>query len=327
MKVAWFDAEDWEKEYVEDRAGDLEIEFYEESLTEENVEKAEGCDAVSVFVDSRVNENVIEEFDGFLVACRSTGYDHVATRKAKKEGVQICNVPEYGDNTVAEHTFGLILALSRKIYSAIRKVEEGEFNHEGLRGFDLEGKKLGVIGTGSIGQHVIKIANGFGMHVIASDPQPDYQAAEELGFMYVSKDDLLEQADIVTLHCPLVEATKHILGEEDFKRMDETLLVNTARGGLVDTEALIDALENDSVKAAGLDVLEEECYIDDDISYLSEMEEECDPEIILEDHILMDRDDVLITPHNAFNSIEALHRIADTTLENLRHQRNVVNGF
>lgn len=327
MKVAWFDAEEWEKDYLEEKDHGLEIDFYNDPVNSYGADKLAEYDALSVFVSSDVDEKVLEDFGGFLVACRSTGFDHVAMDKAKREGVQVCNVPEYGDNTVAEHTFGLILALSRKIYAAIRKVEEGDFNHDGLRGFDLEGKTLGVIGTGSIGKHVIKIAKGFGMDVIASDTQPDHQAADELGFMYVSQEDLIKKSDIITLHCPLVEATRHLLGEEEFEKMDGTLLVNTARGELIDTEALIQALEENKVKATGLDVLEEECYIEDDINYLGELEDKCDPKIILEDHLLIGRDDVLITPHNAFNSIEALQRIADTTIENLNHQTNVVNGF
>ncbi|MFB6216844.1 MAG: NAD(P)-dependent oxidoreductase [Candidatus Aenigmatarchaeota archaeon] len=327
MKVAWFDTEDWEREFLEEKNHDFDIDFFEEPLNPENVEKVEDYDAVSVFVSSNVDEKVIESLDVFMIACRSTGYDHVDIDAAKKKGIRVCNVPDYGANTVAEHSFGLLLALSRKIYSAIRKVNEGKFNHDGLRGFDLKGKKLGVIGTGSIGKHVIRMAKGFEMEVIASDPDPDHVAENNLGFMYVSMDDLLEQADIISLHCPLVDSTRHLLGEEEFDKMDETILINTARGELIDTEALIKALENGSVKAAGLDVLEEECYIEDDIHYLGELKEKCDPQIILEDHILMDRDDVLITPHNAFNSIEALKRIEDTTLDNLRNQSNIVNGF
>ncbi|MFB6147411.1 MAG: NAD(P)-dependent oxidoreductase, partial [Candidatus Nanohaloarchaea archaeon] len=177
-----------------------------------------------------------------------------------------------------------------------------------------------------IGRNVIRIANGFDMHVVAHDPKPDREAAHEQGFMYVELDDLLEQSDIVTLHCPLTDSTEHMLGGEEFDLMEDTLLVNTARGGLIDQEALIKALEDGSVSAAGLDVLEEECYIEDDIRYLDELEDRCDPEVILEDHVLMDRDDVLITPHNAFNSREAMQRIADTTLENIRSSSNVVNS-
>ncbi|MFB6204437.1 MAG: NAD(P)-dependent oxidoreductase [Candidatus Nanohaloarchaea archaeon] len=325
MEVAWFDAEEWEREYLEEKDLSFEIEFFEEPLEPGNVEKAEGFDAVSVFVTSEVDEEVLEQLDANLVACRSTGYDHVDVDTATDLGIAVANVPKYGATTVAEHTIGLMLAISRKIYEAIRKVDSGEFDHEGLRGFDLEGRKLGVIGTGAIGKHVIQIAKGFGMEVIASDPRPDRMAENRLGFMYVSTEDLLRQADIISLHCPLTEATRHMLSSEEFEKMDSTVVINTARGELIDTEALIEALESGNVKAAGLDVLEEECYIEDDIEYLSDLKDECDPEVVLEDHILMDRDDVLVTPHNAFNSEEALQRIEETTLENIRARKNIVN--
>ncbi|MFB6241422.1 MAG: NAD(P)-dependent oxidoreductase [Candidatus Nanosalina sp.] len=325
VKVAWFDTEEWEKKFLSGRAGDLEIEFFEESLTPETVDRAGGFDAVTVFVESQVNSEVLDQLDADYVACRSTGYDHVDLEKAEEEDITVFNVPDYGGTTVAEHAFGLILALSRKIYSAIRKVDEGEFDHQGLRGLDLKGKTLGVIGTGSIGLNAIRIANGFDMHVIASDPYPDHDAAEDLGFMYVSTEDLVEKADIITIHCPLTDETRHLLSEDEFEKMDGTLIVNTARGEVIDTEALIEALENGNVEAAGLDVLEEECYIEDDIEYLGDLEEKCDPQIILEDHILMNRDDVLITPHNAFNSREAMERIEETTLSNLREKKNPVN--
>ncbi|QKQ98325.1 hydroxyacid dehydrogenase [Candidatus Nanohaloarchaea archaeon] len=324
MKVAWFDAEEWEKEYLQYKTSDLDIEFFEESLNADTVEEAEGFDAVAVFVDSTVDEEVLNSLDADLVACRSTGYDHVDLDAAEENRITVCNVPQYGGSTVAEHTFGLILSLSRKIYDAIRKVEEGSFDHEGLRGFDLNGKKLGVIGTGAIGQNVIQIAKGFGMDVIAYDPYGDDKLEEELGFMYVSLEDLLSKSDVVTLHCPLTDSTRHMLSEDEFDLMDGALLVNTARGELVDTEALINALENDSVSAAGLDVLEEECYVEEDIEVMGDLEDECDLELILEDHMLMERSDVLVTPHNAFNSEEAMHRIVDTTLDNLRNRENRV---
>lgn len=325
MKVAWFDTDEWEKEFLEDKAEGMRIEFFEDPLTPETVNKAEGFDAVTVFVDSDVNKEVIEDSSFDYIACRSTGFDHVDLEAAEQNGVDVFNVPRYGGTTVAEHTFGLILTLSRKIYSAIRKVDEGSFDHQGLRGFDLKGKTLGVIGTGTIGQNVIRIANGFDMDIIASDPYPDKEAAGELGFMYVSREDLLDKADIVSIHCPLTEETEHLLSDKEFDLMDDTLLVNTSRGEIIDTEALLKALDNESVKAAGLDVLEEECYFEDDLEYMSDLADQCDPQVIMEDHILLNRDDVLITPHNAFNSQEALERIEETTLRNLRKKENPVN--
>lgn len=324
MKVGWFDTEKWEKKYLNEKDLDFDIDFYEEALSEEKIGKASEYDVVSVFVNSEVDREFLEGFDGRMIACRSTGYDHVDIDYAAKKGIAVCNVPEYGVNTVAEHTFGLILTLSRRIHSAIRKVEEEKFDNKGLRGHDLAGKKLGVIGTGSIGKKVIDMANGFDMNVIASDPYPDKQAANEKGFMYVSREDLIEQADIITLHCPLTDGTEHLLSEDKFEKMDDTILVNTARGKLIDTEALIKALEDGSIRSAGLDVLEEENYMGDDINQLSELDEE-NKELMLEDHVLKERKDVLITPHNAFNSEEAMKRIEDTTIENIRAGKNIVN--
>jgi D-lactate dehydrogenase len=160
---------------------------------------------------------------------------------------------------------------------------------------------------------------------VASDPYPDHEAEEEMPFMYVSQEDLLETADIVTIHCPYTGENKHMLSTEEFQQMEDTVLINTARGELVDTEALIEALENGNVSRAGLDVLEEECIIEEDIEMLGDLEEECDPKMILEDHLLMERDDVIVTPHNAFNSKEALERIEATTIENLEEGKNFVN--
>lgn len=323
-KVAWYDAEKWEKEYLKNREHSFEIKFIEEPLNNETVSEADECDAASIFVSSEADEEVIKDLDVRMIACRSTGYDHVNLEAASEHDITVCNVPEYGASTVAEHTFGLLLALSRKIYDAIRKVQqEGAFDHDGLRGFDLKDKKLGVIGTGSIGQEFIKRAKGFDMEVIASDPYPDHEAAERLGFMYVSREDLIEQADIISLHCPLTESTRHMLTEEEFEKMEETLILNTARGELIKTEDLIQALQKGNLKAAGLDVLEEECFIEEDIE-VEELEDECNIQKVLEDHILIDRDDVLVTPHNAFNSIEAMQRIVDTTLTNIENENNKV---
>lgn len=323
MEVGWFDAETWEKKYLEEKNLEHDITFIDEPLDSSTVEKAEGFDAVTVFVSSKLDKKVLDQLDANLICCRSTGFDHVDLEAAEENNITVCNVPEYGGTTVAEHTFGLILALSRKIYSAINRVNEGNFDHSGLRGFDLKGKKLGVIGTGTIGKNVIRIANGFDMDVIAFDPAKDEDAARQLGYMYVSLEDLLRDSDIVTLHCPLNDATRYMLGEEELELMEETLLINTARGELVKTEALLEALEDNSVHAAGLDVLEEECRIEEDIEVVKQ-QDECDMEKVLEGHLLMERDDVLITPHNAFNSTEAMHRIADTTLENLRDPKNSV---
>ena len=325
-KVGWFDATEFEKEFIKDNSPDLDITFFEEPLNEDTAEKAEEFDAVTIFIDSKVSSNVLEKIDVDGVACRSTGFDHVDLDYASENGVTVYNVPDYSSNTVAEHTFALLLAVSRKIFEAINKVrEEGEFDHSGLRGFDLKGKTLGVIGTGAIGKHAIRMANGFQMHVVAYDPFPDHDAANDLGFEYVGMDELLERSDIVSLHCPFNEHTKHIISEEEISKMDETVIINTSRGGLVETDALLEGLDNGSVLAAGLDVLEGEGYLSDDIHYLGKVDNQDDLKILLKDHMLMKRDDVVITPHNAFNSEEALERLVRTTLDNLLEGSNPVN--
>ena len=323
-KVAWYDTEKWEKEYLEPENYPFEIKFIQEKLFKETVGKAEDCDAVSVFVSSQAGEKVVEELDVEIIACRSTGFDHVDLEKASEKNIDVCNVPDYGANTVAEHAFGLILTISRRIHEAVNKVESGDFDHKGLKGFDLKGKTLGVVGTGRIGQEVIKMAAGFDMNIIAFDPYPKEELEDELNFDYVSFNELVEKSDILSLHCPLTDENHHLISEEEFEKMDETVIINTARGELIDTTELIKALENGNVSRAGLDVLEEETVIEEDIEILGEMGDECDPQKIVEDHILMERSDVVVTPHNAFNSVEALHRIADQTIENLENRENIV---
>jgi D-lactate dehydrogenase len=303
-RVAWFDAKEWEKKYLKDKEHDFEIDFFKEPLNEDNAGKAEGYNTVSVFVDSDVNQAVIDEIDAEFIAGRSTGIDHIDTDYAAKKSVMVANVSGYGPSTVAEHTFGMLLDLTRKITAAQEHTENGDFSNEALRGTDLKGKKLGVIGTGKIGERAIEIAKGFQMEVIAYDPYPRDGLEHELGFMYVDLEDLLKQSDIITIHCPLTDDNHHLLSEKEFDLMDETILLNSARGKLVDTEALIEALKDGKVSQAGLDVLEEE--------YKDSSE-------------LLEREDTLITPHNAFNSKEALHRICDTTLKNIEERENVVN--
>ncbi len=324
-KVAWFDVSGFEKNFFKEIDTDLTITFFEQPLNEKTAELAKGFDAVSVFINSDVNEKVLKEIDVDIVACRSTGFDHVDIETAEKLGITVCNVPEYSSNTVAEHTFALMLSVSRKIYDAINKVKDGTFDHEGLRGFDLKEKTLGVIGTGSIGLNAIRIANGFQMEVVAYDPFPKHEESKKLGFEYVELNELLERSDIVSLHCPLNKHTEHIISEEEFEIMEEVVLINTSRGGLVDTEALIKALDDGSILGAGLDVLEDECGLSDDIDYLGEMEDKCDLQTILHDHILIKREDVVVTPHNAFNSEEALTRLVESTIDNLKEEKNPVN--
>ena len=231
------------------------------------------------------------------------------------------SVPGYGSNTVAEFAFGLILNLTRKIYQAIDQIKETKsFSLTGLRGIELKGKTLGIVGTGRIGREMVGIAEGFEMNVIASDPSPDDALAKEKGFRYVSLEDLLSQADIISLHCPYTKATHHLINQKNIALVKRgAYLVNTARGGIIETQAIIEGLQEGILAGAALDVLEEEGEIKDELEFLSRGQAQADRlMVMLQNHALMKMPNVLVTPHNAFNSQEALERILRTTIENIR---------
>jgi len=307
MDVAWFDHQKHE---------DVDFETFKQPLTEENCEGLD-FDVISVFVSSEVTEKVLEEIKPEVVVTRSRGYDHIDLEKAEELGIEVYNVPHYGSNTVAEHAFGLLLSLSKKIPQAERKTHK-EFNSEGLEGFELKGKKLGVIGTGEIGQKAIKMAKGFEMEVIAFDPFEKEGLEEELEFMYVKFEDLIEQSDIISLHCPLTSENHHLLSTKEFEQMNDTVIINTARGGLIDSEALLKALKNGRVSMAGLDVLELEDEMHD-LEDLNDNTRFCQNEFKANCK-LIERDDVIITPHSAFNTQEAKQRILDETIRNIKER-------
>ncbi|MBI3034501.1 hydroxyacid dehydrogenase, partial [Candidatus Woesearchaeota archaeon] len=240
--------------------------------------------------------------------------------ECKKRNITVCNVPFYGENTVAEHTFALILALSRKIIEGAERTRKGDFSLDGLRGFDLKGKTIGIVGMGSIGQHVARMAKGFEMNILAFDLRKDSKLAKSLGFRYVDFEYLLKNSSIITLHCPYSKATHHLINKSNIGKIKKGgILINTARGALIETEALVNALSRGIISSAGLDVLEEECAIKEEKQLLSKrFAQECDLRTVLENHILQRMENVVITPHNAFNSTEALLRILDTTIENIK---------
>lgn len=322
MKIAFFEIEGWEEKLIKKALPGHDITLFKEPLSSDRIPEKRGFDAISVFVDSRIDGEVLNYFSDLkFIATRSTGYDHIPVTICRDRGIGVAYVPGYGDNTVAEFAFGLILNLTRKIYQGIDQIKEREsFSLEGLRGMDLKGKIIGVVGTGRIGREVIKIAKGFGMDVVASDMFPDEKAAKELGFRYLPFEELLGSADIVSLHCPLTEKTKHLINLKNIKLIKKgSYLVNTARGAIIETEALIRALQDDILAGAALDVLEEEGEIKDELKFLSkDRVREAELKVLLQDHVLMRMPNVLVTPHNAFNSNEALERILNTTLTNIR---------
>jgi D-lactate dehydrogenase len=321
--AAFFEVEPWEESYLRERLAEIELRCSPEPLSREAIDRARGAEIVSVFIHSHVDAGIIGDLpDLRFIATRSTGYDHIDLATCAGRGIVVSNVPTYGENTVAEHTFGLILSLSRKIHQAYTRTIHGDFSVAGLRGFDLKGRTLGVVGTGHIGLHVIRIARGFGMEVLASDVREQPLLAEVLGFTYVPLDTLIERSDIVSLHVPYLPSTHHLISRERLGRMKRgSLLVNTARGGLVDTAALIWALDESILAGAGLDVIEGEEAIAEERQLLETGVAAEQLQAAIRGHLLLRRENVVITPHNAFNSEEALQRILDTTVENMHAYR------
>lgn len=321
MKIVAFEIEAWEKEAFAQLGADHTLVLLETKLTAANARDYADADVISTFIFSNMDQAVLQQFDHLkLIATRSTGFDHIAVDYCREQGITICKVPSYGDNTVAEHVFGLLLAISHNIVEAVDRTRRGDFSLSGLRGFDLEGKTLGVIGTGSIGQCVIKIAKGFGMHVIGYDVRPDEKLAKQLGFNYLPMDDLLSTADVLTLHVPANDKTYHLISDREFEKMKPgVVLINTARGSVVHIQALARALADGKVAAAGLDVLPDEPTIREEYELLhSFFREKHDLETLLAGHILLRLRNVIITPHSAFYTQEAIGRIIDTTIMNIR---------
>ena len=321
MKLGFFELEGWETEIIKRELSEHELFFSQLSLNDYSGDEM-NFDAVSIFVNSKVDRETLIKFPNLkFITARCTGYDHIDAVACKERGIVASYVPGYGDNTVAEFAFGLILSLTRKIYLAIDQIKEtGSFDFKGLRGIDIKGKTLGVIGTGRIGKESVKIGKGFGMNILGYDPYPNEEFAREVGMKYVSLRELLKNSDVITLHAPLNEETKHIINMENIIFVKKgAYLVNTARGPLVQTDALIYALQNKILAGVGIDVMEEEGDIKDEMKFLKkEKTDEEEMRTIIQNHILMRMPNVLMTPHNAFNSQEALERILNTTISNIK---------
>lgn len=289
--------------------------FVEETLSEENAHIYTQAEVVCISINSKINKKIIEQIPKLkLITTRSTGFDHIDLVSAKKKKIVVCNVPQYGSNTVAEHTFALILNLSRNVHKSYMRAKENNFEIDDLTGFDLQGKTLGVIGAGRIGQHVIKLAKGFGMHVIAYDEYENHFLADLLHFTYAKNvEEVLKKADIITLHAPATPATHHFINDESLKLVKKgAILINTSRGELVDTNAMYKALKKGRLGGAGLDVIEGEEYIKEDQELLLKN----DPKklkTLLENKDILKMDNVVYTPHNAFNSKEAVQRRLEIT--------------
>lgn len=320
MKIAFFEIKGWEKPYLKKELKNHTLEFYQEPLSSANVDKIRDFEMASVFIYSKIDEKVLKKLPQLkLITTRSTGFGHIDLKVCQKKKITVCNVPFYGENTVAEHTFALILSLSRNIHKSYVRTLRNDFSIEGLKGFDLKGKTLGVIGTGHIGACVIKMAKGFDMNVLAFDVIENKELAKELDFQYVAFDQVLKNSDIITLHVPYNKNTHHLINKQTIKKIKKgAVLINTARGGIADTEALIWALDQGILSGLGLDVLEGEKLIKEEKQLLYDKKNLEVLAELVKGHILLSKDNVVFTPHIAFYSEEALIRIIETTIENIK---------
>ncbi|SMF27630.1 D-lactate dehydrogenase [Tistlia consotensis] len=332
MEITAFEAEPREAPAFEVLKPSNELQLVAEPLRPETAGRFAEAEVVSTFIYSDLGRRTLEKLPALkLIATRSTGFDHVDTAFCAERGITICNVPSYGENTVAEHVFALLLALSHRLVEGVERARSGRFSPEGLQGFDLAGKRLGVIGAGSIGRHVVRIARGFGMEVLVHDPATDPALAARLGFRYAELDELLAMADVISLHVPAMPATRHLLSAEAFRRMkDGVVIINTARGSLIDPRALIEALRSGKVAGAGLGMLPDEPLIREEAELICSIFcDRHDLRDLVADHVLLRMPNVVVTPHSAFNTREAVGRIVETTVANIEafaegRPRNVV---
>ena len=310
MKIACFLVDENQKRALESRFEGIRI--YSEALNRNNIREVLDVEILvsrAKGIDLKLDSRVLSKFGNLKYICSmSTGFDHIDLDYCKKKGIIVSNVPSYAETSVAEHTFALILAISRKIPQSVKPVDR-EFDQSEITGFDLKGKTLGVIGSGKIGLEVIKIAKGFGMEVIVYDVVFNNKAKKELGYEYVSLDELLRASDIVSVHAPYNKHTFHMLNRDNlFILKNGAVLINTSRGELIESKALLAGLKNGKVRFAGLDVLEEGSKANKE---------------------LLEMENVFVTPHNAANSIESKRKVLEETIANLEgfikgDKRNVV---
>lgn len=310
MKLAFFDAKEYDKNSFDNiNNGKYDITYFNVLLTKDTVVLAKGYDAVCAFVNDKIDEyvlNMLNEYNIHILVLRCAGYNNVDTKAAYKK-VHILTVPGYSPEAIAEHAFALITALSRHIHKAYNRVRDFNFSLTGLTGFNLNGKTIGVIGTGKIGKVMINIARGYSMNVIAYDLYPN----PNLDCKYVSLDELYKSSDIISLHSPLTNDNYHLINKEAINKMkDGVILINTSRGGLIDASSLLEGLRNKKIGAAGLDVYEEES----DVFFVDKSLEGINDDTL---SLLISSPNVIVTSHQAYLTKEALDEIARITINNL----------
>lgn len=314
MKIACFSTKSYDKEYLSKAiVAPHSIVFFEESLNPNTVGVLTGFDGVCVFVNDKLDNNLLQQIASAgikAIFLRCAGFNNVAINTATTLGIKVYRVPAYSPYAVAEHAVALVLTLNRKTHKAYNRVKEYNFSIERLHGFDVHGKTVGVIGTGTIGLVFAKIMLGFGCKVIAFDPT-ESDDAKQIGIQYVALEDVLKQADILSLHCPLNQHTRHMISTKEFSIMKHgAMLINTSRGALIDTKEAIEALKTGALGYLGIDVYEEE----EKLFFHNFSESIISDDILMR---LMTFPNVLITSHQAFFTHEALTQIAETTYQNM----------
>ncbi len=329
-RILFFDADDLFKNYIQQHPLTVpDYDIYEESLNAIDINKISSLnnvEIISLFVHSEmIDTSKLDLFPNLkMIATRSTGFNHIDLTYCQNRNITVCNVPRYGETTVAEFAFGLLLALSRKIIQGRNAMTHNHINTEQYIGFDLQGKTIGIIGTGSIGQHMIQIAQGFGMNIIAFDIYPNPKLKP---FYVYHLEDIYRHADIISLHVPSTPQNFHMIDQEAFEKMKKgVILINTARGDLIDTQSLYWALQQGIVGGAGLDVLENEDFLlHDEVITTNRIH---DNAFLLDSAMnlkILQFKNVIVTPHIAFNSIDAINRINQTTLDNiLNFQKGII---
>lgn len=323
MKIVFFDIRPEDKDYFRKKLPDDQLTFFTESLSVGHLEKIKDAEVLSIRERSKVKSELTKQMPNLkLISTRTTGFDHVEAECHKSENVIVCNVPAYGQVTVAEYAFALILTLSRKIQSSLVKKAGVIFPERDIEGFDLNGKTIGIIGTGKIGSNVARIAKGFEMNVLGYDFYQNENVVKQYGLKYVELEELLQKSDVISLHLPSTPETFHLLNQKNMKHIKPgAILVNTARGELIENAALLVALNVGIISSAGLDVIQGEGLIfrKTDPSQSTELDKETQELLI--------HPNVIITPHNAFNTAEAYQRILDCSIENILafKSNNLVN--
>lgn len=324
MKIAIFEHEPWMEEHIKNLLPEHDLVFTDQPLTDKNVADFQDVAGISVFVYSKVTSEVIESLPNLkLITARSTGYDHIDLAAAARQNIAVANVPHYGSITVAEHTWSLILSLSRKIFQSYERTERADFDLIGLRGMDLSGKTLGLVGLGEIGQRVALMSKGFNMKLRVFNRSKDQSFLDQFeNAVYVDRvEDIFSHSDVISFHVPLSPDTHHLLNVHNYQILKPgCLIINTARGQVIETKALLKGLQENIINGAGLDVLESEVIIKDQQKINpDELPNEQELSEAFMDHMLIGMNNVIITPHNAFNSNESIKKLLDNNINNIKN--------